>query len=231
MNSKIDTTQGQLFSELDLDETQHNDKKQLLQIKFESDKASSILPLLGGDATLFRSCLGFSDAQALFTYFHDNLAWQQASIQLFGKRQIIPRLQAWYGDANTAYRYSGLLMQPLAWDPIVLHIKHLCEQHCNTRFNSVLANLYRNGEDSMGMHADDEPELGNSPIIASFSLGQTRRFSFKNKQSKETYRIDLAQGDLLVMSGDTQKNWLHGMNKSRTQTGPRINLTYRFVHG
>ncbi|MDT0593381.1 alpha-ketoglutarate-dependent dioxygenase AlkB family protein [Glaciecola petra] len=174
--------------------------------------------------------LSHEDGMSLYAYFYRQLAWQQAHITLYGKQHKIPRLQAWYGDPNTAYKYSGLLMQPLAWDPVLKHLKTLCEETLNVCFNSVLANLYRDGSDSMGMHADDEPELGVNPTIASVSLGQTRRFTFKQKQSKESVKIELQHSSLLTMAGQTQTYWQHGMNKSRTQTGPRINFTFRFVH-
>jgi len=110
-------------------------------------------------------------ADKLLSHFTQALAWEQPSISMFGKSMKVPRLQAWYGDAGTAYTYSGLKMQPLPWEQKLKQLKAYCEQTCETRFNSVLANLYRDGQDSMGMHADDEVELGQEPVIASVSLG------------------------------------------------------------
>lgn len=199
----------------------------LIQANWECHISDLLLP--NAQVNIRDLWLSHEDGMSLYSYFYRQLAWQQAHITLYGKQHKIPRLQAWYGDPNTAYKYSGLLMQPLAWDPVLKHLKTLCEETLNVRFNSVLANLYRDGMDSMGMHADDEPELGNNPIIASISLGQTRRFTFKHKQSKESVKIELQHSSLLTMAGQTQKFWQHGMNKSRTQTGPRINFTFRFV--
>jgi alkylated DNA repair dioxygenase AlkB len=149
---------------------------------------------------------------------------------MFGKSMKVPRLQAWYGDAGTAYTYSGLKMQPLLWEQKLEQLKIYCEQTCETRFNSVLANLYRDGQDSMGMHADDEVELGNEPVIASVSLGQTRQFDFKHRITKAKVRVPLHHGSLLIMRGKTQEHWYHGINKTKRVQQPRLNFTFRYVH-
>lgn len=188
-----------------------------------------VLPMQDAHVEYYPNWLKTKHANDLLHYFVAQLAWQQPSLQLYGKEHKIPRLQAWYGDPNTEYEYSRLKMQPLAWDARLAKMKQACEQKCQVRFNSVLANYYRHGNDSMGMHADNEPELGEQPVIASVSLGQTRRFSFKHNQSKETQRIQLEHGSLLIMKGTTQQHWQHGINKSRTQLGPRLNFTFRWV--
>lgn len=194
-----------------------------------NDCQAIVLDMPGADVTYYPNWLSHKHAKHLMDYFIANLQWQQPSITLYGKQHLIPRLQAWYGDENTAYEYSKLVMQPLQWDTRLEKLKQACERQCNTKFNSALANWYRSGSDSMGMHADNEPELGSQPIIASVSLGQTRRFSFKHLHTKQSQKIGLEHGSLLVMKGDTQQNWHHGINKSKTQLGPRLNFTFRFV--
>lgn len=191
--------------------------------------AHFVLPMQDAEVEYYPNWLTHKHAQHLMTYFIERLQWQQPAITLYGQTRLIPRLQAWYGDPNSQYEYSKLLMQPLPWDSRLHKLKQACEKKCDARFNSVLANYYRNGNDSMGMHADNEPELGHQPIIASVSLGQTRRFTFKHIHSKVTHKIGLEHGSLLIMRGDTQQYWQHGMNKSRTQTGPRLNFTFRSV--
>lgn len=188
------------------------------------------LPLEDATVRYYPQWLTPKHATSLFKHFLEHLNWQQPSIHLYGKEHLIPRLQAWYGEPDTVYEYSKIKNIPLPWESRLLKLKEACEGICKVQFNSVLANYYRHGQDSMGMHADDEPALGEQPVIASVSLGQARKFSFKHKQSGESYRLQLESGSLLIMSGDTQKNWFHGLNKSRTQTGPRLNFTFRWIH-
>ena len=153
--------------------------------------------------------------------------WRAETVVVFGKRHLQPRLTAWCGDAS--YTYSGLRLAPLPWTPLLLHIRAAVEAACGRRFNSVLLNLYRNERDSMGMHSDDEPELGPAPVIASVSFGTTRTLILRHKRNKHTLRLPLSDGSLLLMSGATQKNWLHGINKSARPLGARINLTFRYI--
>ena len=153
--------------------------------------------------------------------------WRQDSIVLFGKPHLQPRLTAWYGEAS--YTYSGLRLDPLPWTPLLAEIRAAVERACGLRFNSVLLNYYRNERDSMGMHSDDEPELGPDPAIASLSYGASRSFVLRHKRNKRTVKLDLHDGSLLLMSGALQSNWLHGINKSTRSIGERLNLTFRFV--
>ena len=148
---------------------------------------------------------------------------------MFGKTHPQPRLTAWYGDM--AYRYSGLTMQPLPWTPLLLEIKNRVETITDHRFNSVLLNYYRDQADSMGMHSDDEKELGPNPAIASLSLGAERLFSLKHKTRRDlkTLKQGLPDSSLMLMRGETQKHWRHGIDKSRRAHGPRINLTFRRI--
>lgn len=153
--------------------------------------------------------------------------WRSEIITVWGKPHAQPRLTAWHGEA--AYTYSGLTLAPLPFTPLQLDIKAAVEQATGRRFNSVLLNYYRNERDSMGMHSDDEPELGPEPAIASVSFGATRSFILKHKATKRTVKLDLTSGSLLLMAGKTQANWLHGIHKQTRASGPRVNLTFRNI--
>lgn len=153
--------------------------------------------------------------------------WRAETVVVYGKRHLQPRLSAWYGEA--AYTYSGLRLQPAPWTPLLSILRHAVEAASGHAFNSVLLNYYRNERDGMGMHSDDEAELGPCPVIASLSFGATRTFVLKHKTHKRTVRVDLDDGSLLVMSGETQKHWLHGINKMTKPLHVRINLTFRNI--
>ena len=194
------------------------------------DNTPAVLPMQDAKVTYFPQFLDSRLADFYFTCFIGSLAWQEAYIKMYGKRLKIPRLQAWYGDPDAIYQYSGLSMLPRPWTKELAALKVLCQNACNSTFNSVLANLYRNGQDSMGQHADNEPELGDKPIIASISLGQTRHFDFRHNITKEKVRITLEHGSLLLMSGTTQQYWQHAIAKSRKPLSQRINLTFRRIN-
>lgn len=181
------------------------------------------------DLTYVAGFLPESEADALLAVLQSTLAWRQDSIRIYGREVKIPRLQAWYGDADAIYRYSGLDMQPRPWTEELLALKQACEQQSCSRFNAVLANYYRNGADGMGWHGDDEPELGSRPVIASVSLGQSRNMDFRHRVSGEKYRIELAHGSLLIMAGPTQQYWQHAVPKSRKSMNQRVNLTFRKI--
>ncbi len=151
---------------------------------------------------------------------------------MYGKAVPIPRMNVWYGDAGSAYSYSGLDLSPIPWTPLLLRLKNQLEDFLNTRFNSVLANHYRDGNDGVAWHSDDEPELGATPLIASLSLGATRRFSLRSRidSTEPPSHSELAGGSLLVMAGETQRCWQHQIPKTKKPVAGRINLTYRTVH-
>ena len=153
--------------------------------------------------------------------------WCTETVVVYGKRHLQPRLTAWYGEAS--YTYSGLTLQPLPLTPLLAQLRTAVEQATGRRYNSVLLNYYRDGADSMGMHSDDEPELGPQPVIASLSYGATRTFILRHKRSKRTVKLDLMDGSLLLMAGTLQAHWQHGINKTAKPVGPRLNLTFRFV--
>ncbi len=162
----------------------------------------------------------------------EKIAWEQKSIWFFGKSIMEPRLTAWYGDANAMYTYSGKSMSPRPWTKPLLKIKMCVEEKSGAYFNSVLLNLYRNERDSMGMHSDDETELGPEPVIASVSFGATRKFMMKPRALNKTvqnHTYILGSGDLIVMRGNTQKLWKHGIPKETKPCATRINLTFRKI--
>lgn len=167
----------------------------------------------------------------IFADLQTTLPWQQDYITLFGRTHKVPRLQVWMGDSHAHYQYSGLALSPQPWSPTVQEIKQKIEKRCCQRFNSVLINLYRDGQDSNGWHSDDEPELGENPVIASLSLGATRRFRLRHRYRKALapYSLDLSHGSLLLMAGTTQRYWQHCLTKTTRRVGPRINLTFRWV--
>ena len=164
----------------------------------------------------FKSCL------------HD-LNWETGFIKIFGKTHQIPRLQAWYADNEIEYTYSGKKLQRHNWNNLLLEIKEKIENITSFKFNSVLANLYRDGNDSMGLHSDDEKELGKKPVIASLSLGESREIYFKHKNKKLNLIIPQASGQLIVMHGKTQEYWKHEIKKTKKIKKPRINLTFRNI--
>ena len=169
------------------------------------------------------------DHQSYFDRLQTELDWQQDTLIMCGKPIPVPRLQAWYGDDSAHYSYSGLSLTPKPWVPVLSELRQQLEDFTGEAFNSVLANLYRDGNDSVGWHSDDEPELGRNPVIASLSFGHPRRFSLRSRRNRQIHHLDLAAGSLLVMSGETQHNWHHQIAKTKHCTGPRINLTFRNI--
>ena len=159
------------------------------------------------------------------------LQWGQRDITLFGRSIPQPRLTSWYGDPDAYYSYSGLYLHPLPWHPDLLELRSKLQGRLRHGFNSVLANAYRDGHDSMGWHADDEKELGLKPLIASLSLGESRRFLLRKKLEKNTQSVglQLEHGSLLVMQRDSQSCYMHSLPKTRKRAGLRINLTFRQV--
>jgi alkylated DNA repair dioxygenase AlkB len=161
----------------------------------------------------------------------DEVPWRAEKVVVWGRSYPQPRLIAWYGDAGMIYTYSGIQLTPLPWTGTLLDIKKRVEAAAGTNFNSVLVNYYRDHRDSMGLHSDDEPELGERPILASLSLGEERTFIMRHKRDKglKPVRLKLASGSLLLMKGDTQRYWKHGIDKETRPCGPRVNLTFRRI--
>lgn len=165
----------------------------------------------------------------------EEVPWAQRSIRLFGRDVVQPRLVAWVGDAGCSYRYSGVTLAPEPWTRTLIDLRERITVAAQARGadfvpNAVLCNRYRDGADSMGWHSDDEPELGPDPIVASLSLGVTRRFLFRSRgDRKRSLSMDLAHGSLLWMDRGTQTGWQHSLPKSPRVEGERINCTFRRI--
>ncbi len=193
------------------------------------------IDLPDADVRVYPGWLANEKANAIMAKLEQDLPWEQPEIVIAGQRHLIPRKQVWVGDPGAVMRYSGRQFQPIAWHPEIARLKHKIEALCETGFNSVLVNLYRNGADSVSWHADDEIELGPQPLIASLSLGAERRFSFKSRNKTEKTRnekarhIVLKNGDLVIMKQNTQRHWLHCVPKCDISTPQRINLTFRQI--
>ena len=164
-----------------------------------------------------------------FEHLKEHIAWQTERLFLFGRWLEVPRLMAWYGDSNAEYRYSNVTHSPLPWSAELEPLRKDMQSLCGQTFNSVLANLYRNGHDSMGCHADNEKVLGDRPLIASLSFGETRLLRFHHPASNHRLNLELAHGDVLIMAGELQHHWRHELPKTRRPKRARINLTFRRI--
>lgn len=177
-----------------------------------------------------------AEADYLLSSLWESLKWRQQHITLYGKRVLQPRLVAWYGDPQAHYGYSGIRLKPGAWTVELQQVREQVQKQCGSPFNSVLANAYRNGADSMGWHSDDEKELGVEPVIASLSLGVERMFRVRRKDRKSSgvrssWGIVLGHGSLFLMKGGFQDRYQHALPRSSKPLGLRINLTFRWVAG
>ena len=170
------------------------------------------------------------EASEILDTLIESTEWTQPVIQFGAKSVPSPRLSAWYGDEKAVYTYSGLRNVPAPWTPALQKVRFQLEEAIGGQFNSVLLNYYRSGQDSMGWHRDNERELGPEPLIASVSLGESRRFLMQHVKDKNLrWKIELCHGSALVMMGQTQKLWRHCLPKSKTRNKPRVNLTFRRV--
>lgn len=189
------------------------------------------LVLPDAEITLYPRWFSAAEADALWVELNQTILWRQDTIRLYNRQIPLPRLTAWYGDTAASYTYSGITMHPVPWTAALLRIKAAIEPLAEGSFNSVLLNLYRDGRDSVGWHSDDEPELGDYPVIASVSLGATRRFGLRHKfKSSWKHSLELEHGTVLLMRGLTQQCWQHQIPKTAKPTPPRINLTFRVIH-
>ncbi|MFT3897060.1 MAG: alpha-ketoglutarate-dependent dioxygenase AlkB [Thermomonas sp.] len=189
--------------------------------------ARETVELPGASLVYERDWLETGEARALFEALRATLPWERHRITVYGRSLDAPRLSCWIGDA--AYTYSGTRFEPHPWPDALASVRERLERELDAGFNSVLANLYRDGNDRLGFHRDSEPELGPEPLIASISLGATRRFRLRERKGRGSFGIDLTHGSLLVMSGATQRHWLHAVPPMARAVGPRINLTFRSV--
>lgn len=191
--------------------------------------ASERLELPDGEGVLYRRAFTPAERAHLFAVLREETAWQQQVITVYGRAIASPRLSAWHGDPEAVYSYSGLRLEPAPWTPTLRIVRERVETLAAARFNSALLNLYRDGQDGMGWHSDDEPELGRNPVIASVSFGAARRFLMQHKKRRLRVELRLEDGDVLVLGGATQHCWRHHVPKTRQPTGSRINLTFRSI--
>lgn len=189
------------------------------------------LPLADADIAFDPHWLDQEQADRLLRDLRGSIAWENHRIRLFGREHASPRLSCWIGDPDAVYRYSGSRFVPRPWPSALSPLRtRLCAE-LGTGFNSVLANLYRDGRDCMGWHSDNEAELGPAPVIASVSLGDARRFVLKHRDDPSTkLAIELPHGSLLVMAGATQRHYRHALPRTAKPTDERINLTFRRIH-
>jgi alkylated DNA repair dioxygenase AlkB len=177
---------------------------------------------------LVRDAIPPSDEARLIDELVDGLTWRADHIVIRGVRRAVPRLQAWVGDPGAAYGYSGIALDPAPWTPAVLELREVASVIAGMPFDGVLVNRYRSGDDALAWHADDEPGLGPEPVIASVSLGATRRFRLRRRDDHATaISVDLPGGSVLVMAGRTQHEWEHCVPRTARPVGERINLTFR----
>jgi alkylated DNA repair dioxygenase AlkB len=172
-----------------------------------------------------------SEADRALAALRDELAWEQREIVLFGRRVLQPRLIAWAGALG--YRYSGQTLEPRAPTATTAALLARVVEDTRAPFNHVLVNRYRAGGDSIGLHADDEPELGRDPLVATLSLGATRRFVLKPRRARcgPSRSLEVEHGSLLVMGGTCQRHYVHGVPRAAGAVGERISLTFRRLLG
>lgn len=187
------------------------------------------IDLPGAELWLDRAWLPAGVADALLVALREHVPWETHRIRMFGREVDSPRLSCWIGDPGTAYTYSRTRFAPRAWPGALVPIRERLRDALGEDFNSVLANRYRDGRDRMGWHSDDEPELGPQPVIASVSLGATRRFALKPRGEGTPLSLELPHGSLLVMRGDTQAHYRHALPGTARPVAERINLTFRRI--
>lgn len=186
------------------------------------------VPIEGGELLLMHDFLSPEEAHSLFRTLLETIQWKEEYIEIYGKRHLLQREIAWYGDSDKTYTYSALTLKPLPWTPELFDLKQRIEKLTNETFNTVLLNKYRHGNDKVSWHSDHEKEFGRKTTIASLSLGVTRHFDIRSKKDKTNkYRIDLHSGSLLIMKGEFQHHWEHQVPRQKNITSIRINLTFR----
>lgn len=195
---------------------------------FGLEHTSNLLPY-NGEVFLFPSFLSTAQPHLLHQDLIEEIDLVQDEVFVFGKKHIMNRSSAWYGDEPYTYGYSGLTRKAKSWPIALRNLKLDVESTCDFSFNSCLVNYYPSGNDGMGYHADNEKELGVNPVIASVSLGCERVFNFKHNSTGKLIKINLPIGSLLLMKGETQQFWKHSLPKTTIIKKPRINLTFRNI--
>ncbi len=205
------------MEQLNLFNDKPNQKEEIVQVK-------------NGEYIYLSHFFDGADSNKYLTHFLESIHWKQEEMKMYGKLVKLPRLIAWYGDNAKSYTSSETELIPEGWTKELVTIKEMLEKTCQTKFNSVLLNLYRNGNDSISWHTDDEKELGENPVIVSVSFGATRKFQLRHKETKERIDIELQHGSVLIMQGALQHYWDHQIPKTKKQVGERISLTFRYIN-
>jgi alkylated DNA repair dioxygenase AlkB len=197
----------------------------------KKEKVFEVFSLKDGEILFMKNFLTSTEAKKYFDILQNTINWKQEEIKYYGKIYPVPRKTAWYGYEGFDYSYSGINCNPEPWTKELLDLKKEIEKLIpNEDFNSVLLNMYRDGNDKVSWHADDEKELGMNPTIASLSIGETRRFDVKHKDNPDLkHQFELTPGSLIIMKGALQHNWLHQIPVQKKVTKPRINLTFRTI--
>lgn len=197
--------------------------------KSSSSVREGLAAIENGEYIFFPNFFSKGESDSFLKNLRSNIVWKQESMNMYGKKIDFPRLTAWYGNNDKPYSFSGITLQPLPWSSEILSIKSKIEPVAKTAFNSVLLNLYRDGNDSISWHTDAEKELGTNPVIASVNFGATRKFQLRHIKTKEKLEIELTHGSLLIMQGELQHFWQHQVPKTSKVVGERINLTFRVI--
>jgi alkylated DNA repair dioxygenase AlkB len=188
------------------------------------------IPLKDGWLDYRPAFLGRAEAEAFFEHLEQSLAWRTEVETESGRRLTLPRSVAWHGEAEAVYPYAGFVHRPEPWTTALLDLKERVEGVCRQRFNGVLGNLYRNGREAMGWHADREPVLGENPVIASLSFGAARPMRFRHDRDGDEFELLLEPGSLLAMGGSLQHHWQHCLPEAPGLIAPRLNLNFRLLH-
>ncbi len=191
--------------------------------------STNLLPK-DGEVYLYTKLFSECESQTLFDLLYESIEWKQEQIKIFGKWVKQPRLSAWNGEPDIEYSYSGITLKAKPWNEPLLTIRSIIQRVTDFEFNSCLLNFYRNGQDSMGWHRDNEKELGSKPVICSISLGAHRTFQMQHINDKKSkLSVELPAGSCLLMQGDTQHFWKHSLPKQPKCNEARINLTFRKI--
>jgi alkylated DNA repair dioxygenase AlkB len=195
----------------------------------DTSNESELFQITNGEYIYIPNFFEKAVCDVYFKTLLDEISWKQESMNMYGKTLDFPRLTAWYGDNDKPYSFSGITLKPETWTPTLLKIKQQVEAKAQVLFNSVLLNLYRNGNDSISWHTDAEKELGINPIIASVNFGATRKFQLRHNTTSEKIELNLSHGSLLIMQGELQHYWQHQVPKTKQTVKERINLTFRTI--
>jgi alkylated DNA repair dioxygenase AlkB len=196
-----------------------------------NDVRAELLSMPNAEVTFHRNFFELQESDEFFQILSDGIKWRQDKMKLYGKEIDLPRKTAWYGDRDKSYTFSGIHLNPEPWTPILLKVKERIEEVAGVEFNSVLLNLYRDGNDGISWHTDAEKELGENPVIGSVSFGGARRFMFRHRKDRSLKaEVELTHGSFLLMAGETQHFWQHQIPKTARKVDPRINLTFRVIH-